>query len=259
MTAWSMVRPIVLSLTAVACSFNRADLRALPDAQGDHATDAQGDAPKTDTPADGTGLDAGDGPADGMAGDADAPMDAPIDPPIDPPVDPPTGEPLRPNGAACTVPGECTSGFCVGKPARCCDTACEGEAIVTGTAYVRCQACSTGYCEPINESRSCTPTGKTDLDKCEGPGGVCDGTTPTCCMMTTYRCRSGACMKVVADCCAGRYCYGSSVYPIRCEPAGAGTVHCGADFSMPTPCPKGQTCSAGGSSGSCAIPDGGAG
>lgn len=96
----------------------------------------------------------------------------------------------RPLGAACTSAAQCTSGFCVGDPGRCCDTACAG-------AQFGCAGCTTGYCEDIREGQVCfnKPT------FCEDNVGV------------THFCRTGECVARRTDC-SKPFCVGGAGYAL---------------------------------------------
>jgi len=68
---------------------------------------------------------------------------------------PPQGEELLPNGEACSLAEECSSGFCADD--SCCDTQCADA----------CRSCATGTCAPV--------TGADDDPECAGDT-TCDGT-----------------------------------------------------------------------------------
>lgn len=84
----------------------------------------------------------------------------------------------RPLGAACTSAAQCTSGFCVGDPGRCCDTACAG-------VRHACADCSTGYCENVRDDQWCV----------NRPAFFCEGN-----VFVDYVCRAGACVQRREDC-----------------------------------------------------------
>jgi len=126
---------------------------------------------------------------------------------------------LATNGAACTIPGECTSTFCV--DGRCCDRACN-----TGA----CEACdvsgSLGTCSPVTSgaphgTRTCSP-----FASCVAPGTCatsCSSTTP--CASTHY-CTGGACVSKKTNgvtCTASGECAsGNCVDGVCCNRACAG-------------------------------------
>jgi LmbE family N-acetylglucosaminyl deacetylase len=165
-----------------------------------------------------------------------------------------------PNGAACTVGGQCASSSCA--DGVCCNTTCGGQ----------CQVCnlvgSTGTCatvgsgQPQGNRPTCTGVGTT----C---GGVCDGTDADVCHYPgAVPCRDANCSSGIAT--AAASCDGAGLCPaavlVQCAPYVCGTTacrttcgndgdcvaadHCSSGSCLPrldngTPCAEGDQCASG--------------
>jgi hypothetical protein len=158
---------------------------------------------------------------------------------VPPDAGPPPDSTLLAAGSACTLPGQCASGFCA--QGRCCDQACSGV----------CMACDlagfAGTCRAI-------PAGEASRGACQAQAASSCGLDGTCNGL-------GACrLHVSGTVCAAQTCSGTTQTAARqCDGQGVcaagATVGCGAfqcdaatascrvGCSQPSHCQPGFTCS----------------
>ncbi len=144
-----------------------------------------------------------------------------------------------PNGMACTVPGDCVSGFCVDNV--CCNSECSGT----------CEACSTatkgqgmnGTCEPVKQGLDIENECAAKAPATCGETGTCSGTAAACAfhgMMTS--CAPQSCTGGLLT--APDFCNGSGT----CVDSGTmscGNYNCdGAGFGCLTTCVDDVDCAA---------------
>jgi hypothetical protein len=148
-----------------------------------------------------------------------------------------------PNGADCTAPSDCDSGFCVDKV--CCSSLCTGQ----------CEACdvagSAGTCVPVvgaphGTRTACDTKPATDCAKL-----TCDGAERSACRAfangTTVACGTPVCtdgLYQAAGRCDGKGNCGEPA-PSSCAPYGCDATGCKTKCATNADCVAGLTCSAG--------------
>ena len=181
--------------------------------------------------------------------------------------------PAAANGASCSSPKQCHSGFCV--DGVCCDKACG-----MGSSGADCQACSVaqgaakdGVCGPVKAGRVCRPAaGPCDAaESCDGltsgcpvdalatAGTICRGALGVCdvaescsgssgqCPADQHRPSTAVCRAQAGACDLAEQCDGSAAHcpPDKHQPAG---TQCRAQAGI---CDVAESCS--GSAASCPV------
>jgi len=166
-------------------------------------------------------------------------------------------------GAACSVPAQCASGFCV--TGVCCATSCAMQPSATCGTTGSCQpngtACQQYAAGTVCAAASCNGDTFTSASTCDGSGTCNQGTMSSC---SPYVCTVGGCKTsctTTADCvapftCSGGVCQSTTTTTATTTtttlPAGSLCAQCTIDtdcpnFGQPTfhPCasfPQGQRC-----------------
>jgi hypothetical protein len=147
-----------------------------------------------------------------------------------------TGGSMLMNGAACSDPSQCVSGFCV--DGVCCDTVCDQpcesctEALKMSGADGECGQSAFGV---TCGDPSCTNGVESAADQCDDTGMCIDGGTVPC---DPFVCDANgtACLTMCAgdaDCANGLYCAAPNCLPKKAQGAAcAGTNECQSGFCV---------------------------
>ena len=99
----------------------------------------------------------------------------------------------KPSGAACSLPDECKSGYCVEN--LCCESACEAQCASCGVPGLA------GTCAPVPDGAPCDDgLFCTDQDACQD--GECGSATVRDCSMYDTPCSEGQCDEEAGECIA---------------------------------------------------------